>query len=411
MRKVIRAIFFAASTLSVIILSAVAILKTTVPDEFYFSEKGFIEKNLGYGLSITVADTDFVPASVTGENDDKNFANVTFLGIFPVKLVDISKQDRTYVVASGKPFGIKMYSDGVLVVSIADVQTSSGSKSPARDSGLKVGDIIKSINGSLVYKTEETASAIEQSAGQELILEVVREGKNLLLTLKPEKLEGQNVYKAGFWVRDSCAGIGTMTFYNVQTNCFAGLGHAVCDVDTGAILEIKSGEIVPANITGVYKGVSGSPGELCGVFSTDKAIGKIIGNTESGIYGFMNESLYGTEIPVAFKQEIETGKAQILTTINGETPQYYDIEIVKINLNSTSVQKNMVIKITDEKLIESTGGIVQGMSGSPIIQNGMLVGAVTHVFVNDPQRGYAIFAENMLNTTNSVEENQLKIAS
>lgn len=410
MRKVIKTIFFAASTLSVIILSAVAILKTTVPDGFYISEKGFTDKKLGYGLSITVADTDFVPASVAGDRGN-NVANVTFLKVFPVKLVDITKQERTYVVASGKPFGIKMYSDGVLVISIADVQTTGGSKSPAKDAGLQVGDIIKSINGSLVYKTEEVAEEIEKSGGQQLSLEVVRDGKILMLSLKPEKLEGHNVYKAGFWVRDSCAGIGTMTFYNTRTNCFAGLGHAVCDVDTGAILEIKSGEIVPAKITGVYKGVSGSPGELCGIFSTDRAIGKINRNNETGVYGFMNSAIDGKEIPVAFKQEVETGKAQILTTINGETPQYYDIEIIKINLNSASVQKNMVIKITDERLIESTGGIVQGMSGSPIIQNGMLVGAVTHVFVNNPRQGYAIFAENMINSVQSVAEEQLKQAS
>lgn len=410
MRKVIRAIFFAASTLSVIILSAVAILKTTVPDGFYISEKGFADKKLGYGLSITVADTEYVPASVSGDSN-KNVANVTFLKVFPVKVVDVTKQERTYVVASGKPFGIKMYSDGVLVISIADVQTTSGSKSPAKDAGLQVGDIIKSINGSLVYKTEEVAQAIEKSGGNQLSLEVVREGKNLVLALKPEKLEGQNVYKAGFWVRDSCAGIGTMTFYNTRTNCFAGLGHAVCDVDTGAILEIKSGEIVPAKITGVYKGVSGTPGELCGIFSADSAIGTICCNNETGVYGFMNSAIDAEEIPVAFKQEVETGKAQILTTINGETPQYYDIEIIKINLNSASVQKNMVIKITDERLIESTGGIVQGMSGSPIIQNGMLVGAVTHVFVNNPKQGYAIFAENMITSVQSVAEEQLKQAS
>jgi len=360
MRKVIKTIFFAASTLSVIILSAVAILKTTVPDGFYISDKGFTDKKLGYGLSITVADTDFVPASVSGSADN-SVANVTFLKIFPVKLVDVTKQERTYVVASGKPFGIKMYSDGVLVISIADVQTTGGSKSPAKDAGLQVGDIIKSINGSLVYKTEEVAEIIEKSGGQQLSLEVVRDEKILMLSLKPEKSEGYNVYKAGFWVRDSCAGIGTMTFYNTRTNCFAGLGHAVCDVDTGAILEIKSGEIVPAKITGVYKGVSGSPGELCGIFSTDRAIGKISSNNETGVYGFMNGAIDGEEIPVAFKQEVETGKAQILTTINGETPQYYEIEIIKINLNSASVQKNMVIKITDERLIESTGGIVQGM--------------------------------------------------
>ena len=410
MRKVIRAIFFAASTLSVIILSAVAILKTTVPDGFYISDKGFTDKKLGYGLSITVADTDFVPASSAGDKSD-SVANVAFLKLFPVKLVDITKCNRTYVVVSGKPFGIKMYSDGVLVISIADVQTTSGSKSPAKDAGLQVGDIIKSINGSLVYKTEEVAEAIEKSGGQQLSIEVVRKGKILMLSLKPEKLEGQNVYKAGFWVRDSCAGIGTMTFYNTRTNCFAGLGHAVCDVDTGAILEIKSGEIVPAKITGVYKGVSGSPGELCGIFSTDRPIGKINHNDETGVYGFMNDTIDGEQIPVAFKQEVETGKAQILTTINGETPQYYEIEIIKINLNSASVQKNMVIKITDERLIESTGGIVQGMSGSPIIQNGMLVGAVTHVFVNNPRQGYAIFAENMINSVQNMAEGKLKQAS
>lgn len=408
MRKVTRAIFFAASTLSVIILSAVAILKTTVPNVFCYSENGFTDKNIGYGLSITVADTDFVPTSTVDYN---NVASVKFLKLFPVKLVELTKETRTYVAVSGQPFGIKMYSDGVIVISIADVQTSDGIKSPGKDSGLKVGDIIKSINGSSVYKTEDVAKAIESSGGNALTLEVVREGKLLILSLKPEKLEGQNVYKAGFWVRDSCAGIGTMTFYNKRTNCFAGLGHAVCDADTGAILEIKSGEIVPATITGVYKGVSGTPGELCGIFSTDKAIGNISCNNETGVYGIMNSDVYSQEIPVAFKHEVETGKAKILTTINGETPQYYDIEIVKINLNSASVQKNMVIKITDERLIESTGGIVQGMSGSPIIQNGMLVGAVTHVFVNNPRQGYAIFAENMLETMQIVSQEQTQQAA
>ena len=198
------------------------------------------------------------------------------------------------------------------------------------------------------------------------------------------------------WVRDSSAGIGTVTFYDESTGLFGGLGHPVCDVDTGGILPLSSGDVVDVNITGVRKSTEGNAGELQGIFVSDKACGTLYTNNQYGVFGALKNcpSPY-SPIPMGLKQEIQLGEASILTTIDGDKPQEYSISIEKIDYRSDNSNKNMVIKITDEKLLSLTGGIVQGMSGSPIIQNGKLIGAVTHVFVNEPTKGYAIFCENM----------------
>jgi len=202
-------------------------------------------------------------------------------------------------------------------------------------------------------------------------------------------------YKAGFWVRDSAAGIGTMTFYDPKTMTFAGLGHAVCDVDTGGAILFSSGEITPAAITKIRKGVSGAPGELGGVF-TGGDIGTVSINNETGLYGTLDYEIEGFSAPIGLKQDVYEGAAVIYSTLDGTEVTEYDIEIEQINLSDNSMTKNMVIRVTDEDLIELSGGIVQGMSGSPIVQDGKLVGAVTHVFVNDPTKGFGIFAENMM---------------
>ena len=195
--------------------------------------------------------------------------------------------------------------------------------------------------------------------------------------------------------------MGTVTFVDNTTGLFAGLGHAICDVDTGDAMPLRTGDIVGATIRGCVKGTSGTPGELCGVFSTG-VIGELFINGNKGVYGILNKTeKKAKRIPVALCEEVKVGKAEIISTVNGTTPDYYEIEIVKI-YKSDGEEKNMVIKVTDEDLLKKTGGIVQGMSGSPIIQNGMLVGAVTHVFVNDPQQGYAIFAEQMLDTADTL---------
>ena len=214
------------------------------------------------------------------------------------------------------------------------------------------------------------------------------------------------------WIKDSCAGIGTMTFVTADGKIFAGLGHAICDADTGQIMPMNSGEIVPVELIGVTKGVRGAPGELKGYFSSTEPQGTLLSNSEAGVYGLLNcPAPAGEPVAVAMKQEVTRGEAQVLTTVNGGEPEYYTIQIERINYDEQSVAQNMVVHITDPRLLEQTGGIVQGMSGSPIVQNGKLIGAITHVFVNDPTRGYAIFAENMVETSQSVIEKSLKQAS
>ena len=233
-----------------------------------------------------------------------------------------------------------------------------------------------------------------------------RQSKPMKITIKPAYSLAESSYKAGMWVRDSSAGIGTITFYDPQTGMFGGLGHPVCDVDTGEIIPLHSGQVVAVNINGVNKGKSGQPGELIGSFVSNFSIGSILVNNQSGLFGELdyppNQS---SPIPLGYRQDIQEGHATILTTVKGSAPKEYDIEIEKVDLNGSENSKNMVIKITDSELLAKTGGIVQGMSGSPIIQNGKLIGAVTHVFVNDPTKGYGVFADTMYNYVQQMEEN------
>ena len=204
------------------------------------------------------------------------------------------------------------------------------------------------------------------------------------------------------WVRDSTAGIGTLTFYDQKSQCFGGLGHGICDADTYELMPLRTGDILPVTISGVTKGMRGTPGELRGYFSDDEAIGSLGANTSCGVFGMLEQEPVGTVTQIGLKQSVQTGEVQILTTIDNEGPKYYSAVLESINYHGDQEGKNFVLRITDSKLLEKTGGIVQGMSGSPIIQNGKLIGAVTHVFVNDPTRGYGIFAENMLNQSNTV---------
>ena len=267
-----------------------------------------------------------------------------------------------------------MFTDGVLIVGLSRISTENGFVCPALNCGIKEGDIICSINGKRVYTNEDVALSISNSGGLSLSMLIKRDGKESSISVTPVLSSDGSGYKIGVWVRDS---------------------SAVCDIDTGETLSLLSGEIVSASINKVKKGVSGRPGELCGSFSGTNAIGTISVNGETGVYGILKTEIGGTAFPVAPKQEVYEGKAVILSTISGSKPKEYEINIEKISLSEKSLTKNMVIKITDSELLKSTGGIVQGMSGSPIIQDGKLVGAVTHVFVNDPTKGYGIFAENM----------------
>ncbi len=330
-------------------------------------------------------------------------ANMKLFGIFPVTKTTVKKVPTYTVGVLGNPFGIKLYADGVMVVGMSDVDAKSGKISPAENAGIEVGDIIVSVAGITVSSNNEVAAVVSANKDKTISVVIKRNGVRKTVEVTPAYSESEKCYRIGLFVRDSSAGIGTLTFYDPKSNTVAGLGHGITDRTTGEIIPLLSGEMVGAEILGVEKSEVGNPGELKGRFTLTK-VGDLLENSGVGVYG-TTKSVYATDrlYPVAMKQEIKTGEAKIYTTISGAMPQFYDCRIDKIYLSDKQSQ-SMVITITDETLLKTTGGIVQGMSGSPIIQDGKLVGAVTHVFINNPEKGYAIFAENMLETARSVNE-------
>lgn len=324
---------------------------------------------------------------------------IKLLNIIPVKNTIITNSKRQYVIPGGELFGIKLYTDGVIIVDLEEIETETGFVCPGKIAEIKVGDIVKTVNGKIITSASHLSKILQESKGNEIKISLQRDGKTIEVVFKTVLEKESGSYKAGLWVRDSTAGLGTVTFYNKNNNTFAGLGHPIFDVDTNEIMPMKTGVMADVKLSGLHKSSFGSVGELCGTL-TGKSNGTLCLNDETGVYGY-SVTDKTEEIPVAVKQEVAQGKAHILCTVDGTEPEKYDVEIVKIYSNSSSVNKDMIIKVTDEKLLSITGGIVQGMSGSPIIQNGKLVGAVTHVFVNNPKQGYAIFAERMLETSNS----------
>jgi stage IV sporulation protein B len=312
----------------------------------------------------------------------------------------VNERERVSLIPSGKPFGIKFHTKGVIVVGVTDIETFDGLASPARDAGIKAGDIITKVNSTEVNTTEDLSRLIAESGGSKTIFTVSRSGDTLNFDVYPKKASEDGMYKAGLWVRDSTAGIGTVTYVDADTNRLGGLGHGICDSETGEPLPLLKGIVTGVTITDVVKGMENAPGELKGEFSAYK-IGSLYKNSESGVFGTLDSiaPFNGKPIEICFRDELKTGKAHILTTVNGSTPALYEINIVKVYPNSGRT-KNFLIEITDKNLLEKTGGIVQGMSGSPIIQDGRLAGAVTHVMINDPTRGYGIFIENMLDSAN-----------
>ena len=388
--------FFVAMILSAtLIMTTVSVFSLLLPDSFYVSDEKICCSS-SYGKIITFDNFSSKAEEALSRTNSSRNTTAKLLGIFPIKEVALNFTDEKVVIVCGTPFGVKMFTEGVLVVGFSKISCSKGNICPAVDSGLLEGDVLKEINGEKVFTNEEVAVFIENSEGKTLNFLIERNNEEIMISVTPEMLKDNSGYKAGFWVRDSSAGIGTLTFYDPENLSFAGLGHAVCDVDTGVILPFSSGEIVPAAITRIKKGTSGSPGELGGIFTGKDDLGTIKINNETGLYGTLDYKIEGIEMPVAHKQEIYEGSAVILSTVNGTDPEEYDIVIEKISLSDNSMTKNMVIRVVDEELLALTGGIVQGMSGSPIIQDGKLIGAVTHVFVNEPAKGYGIFIENML---------------
>lgn len=352
------------------------------------------EITCGSFRSGTIAASETFPAS--------RQATLSLFGTIPVKNIEVREAEAPTLVAGGNPFGIKLLMDGVMVTELGEVECGNGSKScPAEEAGIEVGDVIRLADNVSVTSNSQLQEIIGGSGGRTIKISINRDGNEFIAYLEPVYSKEDRCWRGGMWVRDSVAGIGTMTFINKETGEFAGLGHPICDSDTGETVPLSSGEAVPVEITDTKKGETGIPGELRGKFISSESLGTLNRNNGCGVFGMLSETACeeicaeGQEFKMGYRQEIKTGDAYILTTISGSVPQKYDIEIESIDYSGSDSTKNMVIRITDEELLEETGGIVQGMSGSPIIQDGKLIGAVTHVFVADPTKGYAIFAENM----------------
>ncbi|KPU44901.1 SpoIVB peptidase precursor [Oxobacter pfennigii] len=342
------------------------------------------------------------PFKIQSEKNGKTDLSIRFLGIIPLKHVTINVIPQVSVIPGGQSVGVKLNTKGVMVVGTSKVESAEGIElSPCTDSGIRIGDTILKINNHLVKDGDHVSKLINSCEGKILKFTIIRKEKELEINVKPVKSKEDNRYKIGAWIRDSTAGVGTLTFYCPHNDTFGALGHPITDVDTGVIMTVDSGKIVPSKIISIQPGMRGRPGELRGLFLDDEEdLGTIEKNTSSGIYGktFKNpvNNIYSQPIPVGLQNQIKEGPAKILTTINGTSIEEYDIVIEKLTPQSKPNPKSMIIKVVDEELLQKTGGIVQGMSGSPIIQDGRLVGAVTHVFINRPDMGYGIYIEWML---------------
>lgn len=337
---------------------------------------------------------------LSGATNDVYCADLKLFGILPYKTVRIESLETYEVIPSGQTIGIYVKMDGVYVIDIGDFQSQAGGAVMPCAEKLQSGDYIIAVDGEEVTRKKDFTQLVQNSEGNTMELTIVRNEDELQISITPElALDGK--YKIGAWIRDSLQGVGTMTFIDLEGD-YVALGHAVRDADTNELVNISSGTLYETSIVSIHRGEEGEPGEITGLiqYDHDKKIGDIEGNTISGIYGEVTKEEWmsgNIEQPmqIALKQEIELGEAYIISAISGNCEKY-KVDIIEINYNNNEKKRALTIKVTDEKLLELTGGIVQGMSGSPILQNGRIVGAVTHVLVNDPTRGYGIFIENML---------------
>ena len=385
------------ASLCIVVFTLVLIGEFTMPSKIisYGDEDNDLSSLFSYSGDIRVQSVDaraIVPRKET----------IKLLGIVPVKNVSVTNKTSQEVYVGGDAFGIKLYTDGVIVVGTQAIDVNGKKVNPAEEAGIEVGDIIVAINNNEVYTSDEVIDTINDNNGKPYRLKIKRNERYKTFVLTPVYSDREGCYKAGMWVRDSTAGIGTITFYNEQNSSFGALGHQINDIDTKELMPMLEGEAVEATVTDVQKASSGSTGSLVCNFSNN-TIGYLSENSSSGVFGIYQRLDKGREkYMIASPQEIERGRASIISTIDDKEPKSYEIEISRINYNGKG-EKDIVFRVTDKELIEKTGGIVQGMSGSPIIQNGKIVGAVTHVIINNPKKGYGIFAQTMLERSNAVE--------
>lgn len=389
-------------TLSVIVMALLLVMSAVlgfydsiIPDEISLFSGGSIPSYLG-------ADAVFSGDTACFAEGDSLFASgqevqYKLLGFIPVKNVNLTAYKDLKLCPGGMPFGVKFFTEGVLVVGFCDIETAEGKVNPAYNAGIRLKDVITHVDGKELSGSGELTEKVENSDGKPICLRCKRGNESFEVTVTPILSESEGIYKTGIWVRDSGAGIGTVSFIVPDSHYFAGLGHGICDTDTGELLQIDRGTIVDVTISGITKGVSGTPGEIKGFFNSGKT-GTLLDNNACGVYGIYGNcpNAPSDPLPIALRGDIAEGEAFIYCTLDSNEIGKYSVEIRDINRNATG-GKCFTVKVTDKKLLEKTGGIIQGMSGSPIIQNGKIVGAVTHVLISDPTTGYGIFVENMLN--------------
>lgn len=410
--------FFICIVILLIIL-AYATNITSIPESLILFENE--ELNFEPILGVKLEETITVGAEISGQetsnfqlqtsenkrinklqisNSQEKKYNLSLFGI-NLKTIQANIIPKTKVIPLGNLVGLKLYTKGVLIVGVSEIKGEDNKiYKPYEEAGISQGDSIIEINDEPVNTTNELIACVSKCKGNSIKVKYIDDGETYNTTIRPVKTSS-NTYKIGLWVRDAAAGVGTLTFYDPATNSCAALGHGIQDVDTGELVDISSGEFTSTDIIDIEKGEKDNPGKIEGTIEDSKKIGEIYSNTNFGIYGASTNkselNITNTqEVEVASRNEIKTGKASIICTLENDIKKEYEVEIEKIYINNNENNKSMVIKVTDEELLEKTGGIIQGMSGSPILQNGKLVGALTHVLVSDPTKGYGVFADIML---------------
>ena len=410
----IKKIKFVLLLLILIITYSYSLIIGYLPDQIILFEGEKLDIPSFFGINFSMEDEDGVieTSSNISENISEDIGvskmNVNLFNQLSIKDIDVSILPKTTVIPVGNLAGVKLYTNGVLVVGMSEIQGEDNKMyKPYEKTGIEEGDTIIAVNNQTIHSTEDLISCVNKSLGNEVEIDFVRDNEALQCSMTPVKTQGEE-YKLGLWVRDSAAGVGTVTFYEPESKTFAALGHGIVDIDTKQLINISSGEFVTTKILNIQKGEKGEPGRIQGTIDNQPNIGTIYKNTKFGIYGKVDNLLplnlnNSKEMEVALRDEIHTGKATILATLEKGKTQEYDIEIKKIFKENNYDNKSMQIKIVDEDLLEKTGGIIQGMSGSPIIQDGKFIGAVTHVLVNNPQEGYAVFGDIMIKQLKSIE--------
>ena len=360
------------------------------------------------GGAVSVLASQDERVTLSAEAGGQTSVTFSLLGLIPVHETRVNVVEARRLIPGGQALGVAMRTDGVLIVGLSDVKKGV---CPARDCGLQPGDVLLRIGGHAIERVADVSEIAQQNGTSPLLIEYMRDGTTAHATLTPVQDDATGVVRLGAWVRDSTAGIGTLSFYDPDSGQYAALGHAITDGDTGSILTVREGRVLKASIVAVQKGQRGVPGELKGSFLQNAAVlGDIAQNTTLGISGTLTTAvtspLYPDGLPIGTRSSVHTGAATILSTIGTGGVQEYTVEVTHVSQQNAPAAKSMVLRVTDTRLLDATGGIVQGMSGSPIIQDGKLIGAVTHVFVSDPTQGYGLYVDWMLSQMQGTSADQ-----